>query len=42
MLAWGLNMALACLNHAVHITEAMQAVPFDIYLQHNVCFFFFF
>lgn len=31
-------MAVACLNHAEHITEAMQAVPFDIYLQHNLWF----
>lgn len=29
-------MALACLCHAEHITDAMQTFPFDIYLLHNV------
>lgn len=38
MLAGGLNTALACLNHAEHIMDAMQACPFDIYLQHYVWF----
>lgn len=29
-------MALACLCHAEHITDAMQTFSFDIYLPHNV------
>lgn len=32
MLAGGLNMAAACLNHAEHITDAMQAFFALIYM----------
>lgn len=37
MLAGGLNMALACLNHAEHITGATWALPFDIYVCGIMC-----
>lgn len=37
MLAGGLNMALACLNHAEYITDTTRALPYDIYIYIYIC-----